>query len=149
MVENEDELIRENGNGRISSTTSGISSDGSSTSIISCCNNNEECRFKNSTKRYFSYLYPKDCSKNYGKHLANDNSNKDRTDTLTSKSSYESHESDCSFCFCNNNRDGDYQKEVDKNLSSNTKRDINMDIDKKFHYGAKSIGTKRLFLEKM
>ena len=54
-----------------------------------------------------------------------------------------------SFCFCNNSRAGKYQKDVEKNLPSNTKRDINMDIDKKFHYGAKSIGAKRLLLEKM
>ena len=48
---------------RIYSTTSGFSSEGSSTnSILSCCNENEECKFNNSIKRYYSLMYQKPAS---------------------------------------------------------------------------------------
>ena len=49
---------------RIYSTTSGFSSEGSSTnSILSCCNENEECKFNNSIKRYYTLMYQKPASK--------------------------------------------------------------------------------------
>ena len=49
---------------RIYSTTSGFSSEGSSTnSLLSCCNENEECKFNNSIKRYYSLMYQKPTSK--------------------------------------------------------------------------------------
>ena len=45
---------------RIYSTTSGFSSGASSSnSVLSCCNNTEECKFNNSIKRYYSIMYHK------------------------------------------------------------------------------------------
>ena len=52
------------GESRIYSTTSGFSSGGSSSnSVLSCCNDNEECKFNNSVKRYYSLMYQKAPSK--------------------------------------------------------------------------------------
>ena len=65
---------------RIYSTTSGFSSEGSSTnSILSCCNENEECKFNNSIKRYYSLMYQKPLSK----FIKDDDSFSKHDDTVT------------------------------------------------------------------
>ena len=135
-VENEDD--------RIGSTTSGISSNGSSNTFISCCNNNEECRFNNSTKRDCTNVYQKDLSKTYG-DIANDNRSKGGTDTLTSKSCYDSGGSNCSFCYCSTDHFEEYENGLEANLSKNKKHDI----IKNSQFDAKRISTQRLFLDKM
>ena len=83
------------------STTSGISSDGSANSIISCCNNTEECRFNNSTKFYDSVLYQKLFSTKSRKSRYNVSMY--QTDGVSSISSTESCKSNCSICSCKTN----------------------------------------------
>ena len=83
------------------STTSGISSDGSANSIISCCNNTEECRFNNSTKFYDSVLYQKRFSTKSRKSRYNVSMY--QTDGVSSISSTESCKSNCSICSCKTN----------------------------------------------
>ena len=141
-------LSVENEDARICSTTSGISSNGSSNTLISCCNNNEECRFNNSTKRYCTNVYQKDLSETYG-HISNDNRSKGCMDTLTSKSSYGSRGSNCSFCCCSMDYFEEYENGSETNLLTDKKHDINTDIIKNSQFDANRISTQRLFLEKM
>ena len=115
---------------------------------MSCCNNNEECRFNNSTKRYCSDSYQNDSWKTYG-HIPNDNHSKGCTDTLTSKSSYDSGGSICSSCCCSRDHFGDYENGLEANFSMNNKRDLSKDTIKNSQYSEKRIGPRHLFLEKM
>ena len=69
---------------RIYSTTSGFSSEGSSTnSLLSCCNDNEECKFNNSIKRYYSLAYQKPASRS----IQDDDNFSKNYDTVTLTSS--------------------------------------------------------------
>ena len=148
MFHKDFDLSVENDEDRICSTTSGVSSNGSSNTLISCCNNNEECRFNNSTKRYSSNVYQKDLSKAY-ELIRNDNRSYGCTDTMTSKSSYDSRGSKCSCCSCSTDHFGEYENGLQTNLSMNKKREINIDILNNSQFDAKCKGTQRLFLEKM
>ena len=69
---------------RIYSTTSGFSSGASSSnSVLSCCNNTEECKFNNSIKRYYSIMYHKNQS-NLPRDDAKFSRNDEDTLTMTS-----------------------------------------------------------------
>ena len=130
-------------------STSGISSGASSHSFLSCWNNNEECRFNNSTKRsYDTILGQKDFSK-ISRHSPLDN-DKDYSDSLISRSSFESCASNCSFCSCSEDCFGTCEKQfAEANHSRIIKRNNNIDISNGAAYTKKHTGLRNFPLEKM
>ena len=146
IADNTDPSV-ENERKRKCSTTSGISSGRSSNSLLSCCNNNEEYKFKNSIKHYDSMLSQKDLSGRQTQRF--DSQHKlDYSDDMSYESSFDSCASICSYCDNSNDQFKTCQGQVPKQNKSRMNN-----CERKFIKGnfrdKRQIHSRDLNLEKM